>query len=86
MRRFALIAALGLAGPAMAQQQLIPAPYPSGNDGARLLVAPPPAKQQYLVPTPYPHQLGPNALGNPPSQKIRRKQKLVPAPYPRHTR
>lgn len=52
----------------MAQQQLIPAPYPSSNDGARLLVAPPTAKQQYLVPTPYPHQLGPNALGNPPSQ------------------
>jgi hypothetical protein len=86
MRRFALIAALTFAGPAMAQQQLIPVPYPSGHDGERLLVAPPPAKQQYLVPTPYPHLLGPNALGNPPSQKIRRKQKLVPAPYPRHAR
>ena len=80
-----LLIALALCAnaPALAQQQLIPAPYPSGNDSARILSAPPSSHHQVLIPTPYPRALGPNALGNPRIGKVRRHQRLVPAPYRR---
>jgi hypothetical protein len=79
---FALFATV----PACAQQQLIPAPYPSGNTSARILSAPPSSHHQMLIPSPYPRNLGPNALGNPRIGQVRRHQRLVPAPYPRRHR
>jgi hypothetical protein len=71
---------------ARAEQRLIPSPYPSGHDSARILMAPPHSRHQVLIPTPYPHKLGPNAAGNPRITQPRRHQRLVPAPYPRQYR
>jgi hypothetical protein len=71
---------------AQAEQRLIPSPYPSGNDSARILSAPPSLRHQMLIPTPYPRKLGPNALGDPRITQTRRHQRLVPAPYPRQYR
>ena len=83
----ALAPLLALALPAQAQhQQLIPPPYPSASDGARLLIAPRSPHHQTLIPTPYPHSLGPNALGNPRPQRVLRHQKLIKPPYPRQYR
>jgi hypothetical protein len=87
MRVPLLLAMLSLAAPALAQtQQLIPVPYPSGSDSARIPAAPPAARHQYLVPTPYERKLGPNALGNPHAYHPRRHQRLVKPPYPRQYR
>jgi hypothetical protein len=77
----ALIAAAPLA--AQAQQHLIPAPYPSGNESGRILANPPSYRHQQLLPTPFPNNLGPNALGNPRISKTRRHQRLLRTPYPR---
>lgn len=79
--------ALWLAGPAMAEQQLIPTPYPQqlGN-GANIDGSSSIRRHQRLVPTPYERSLGPNALGNPSPQYRRRHQKPIKTPYPRQYR
>jgi hypothetical protein len=85
---FAAAIALSMA-PArvLAQQQLIPTPYPAQlGSGAVIDASPPVTRHQRLVPTPYPRTLGPNALGNPSPQYRRRHQRLVKPPYPRQYR
>lgn len=82
-----ILLVFALPSPAGAQhQQLLPSPYPSGNDSARIIVAPRPKHYQYLVPTPYERKLGPNALGNPRTQHVQRHQRRVKTPYPRQYR
>jgi len=86
MRSCLVLFVLIIAAPAHSEQQLIPSPYPSNNEGARILSAPPSYRHQQLLPTPYERSLGPNALGNPRITKNRRHQRLVPTPYPRQYR
>jgi hypothetical protein len=83
-----LLLAIAAAAPcsAFAEQQLIPAPYPSADDSARFSTRTPSYHHQRLVPTPYPNSLGPNARGNPGITTTRRHQRLVPPPYPRRYR
>jgi hypothetical protein len=86
MRSFLAILLMAIAAPALAEQQLIPTPYPSGGEGARILSAPPSYRHQELLPTPYERSLGPNALGDPRTTHTRRHQRLVKTPYPRQYR
>lgn len=82
------VCAVAALSPAMAQnQQLIPTPYPSGGEGARIHNQQNVVRHQRLVPTPYPRTLGPNALGNPRiTTGKRHRQKLQRTPYPRQFR
>jgi hypothetical protein len=72
------------ADPALALQQLIPAPYPQ-NSGPNSMEGPimQPHDHQHLLPDAAPALNGPNALGNPHFGHLHRHQHLVPEPYPR---
>jgi hypothetical protein len=87
MIRTLTLAALLLATPAFAAQQLIPEPYPGllgGNAQESDPTGPPPlGAPQQLVPEPAPQAKGPNALDDPPTIRRSRHQHLMRHPYRR---
>ena len=72
-----------LAMPAIATQQLIPAPYPEQlGPNAQETQAPRLSYHQHLIPQPAPWAYGPNALGNPKPYHRHWHQRLLEDPYP----
>ncbi len=77
------LAALLLATPAFAAQQLIPEPYPEQLGGnAEDVPAPVPSYHQHLIAQPTPWAYGPDALGNPKPARRHHHQHLLEDPYP----
>ena len=74
--------------PALAEQSLIPTPYPNAVPGAAPLDPEPQGRggPQEIIRDPYPQILGANAQGNPPISRRYRHQRLVPSIYQRKYR
>ncbi len=85
MKMFANLLALAtllLATQALAQQQLIPAPYPGQMGGnAQETQGPSSSYHQQLVPQPAPQAYGPGAQDNPQTTQVGGHQQIRPDPY-----